>query len=121
MNDPARDPDFHVQELEDPQVPGGGESDDGVDFTLVSHCVKIMVMEKTELLKRINVDPDVAGGKPCIRGTRIYVAILLDALAEGLTPEQVLDHYPQLTNDDIRAALAYAGELAQENTWKLAV
>jgi uncharacterized protein (DUF433 family) len=78
-------------------------------------------MNKTELLRRISVDPGVAGGKPCIRGTRIYVAIVLDALAEGLTAEQVLDHYPQLAPDDIKAALVYAGELAQENTWKLAV
>ena len=78
-------------------------------------------MKKGELLKRINVDPNMAGGKPCIRGTRICVAILLDALAEGLTPEQILDHYPQLTIDDIPAALAYGSELAQENTWKLAV
>jgi uncharacterized protein (DUF433 family) len=68
-------------------------------------------MNKTELLQRISVDPGVAGGKPCVRGTRIYIAIILDALAEGLTPEQVLDHYPQLTADDIKAALLYAGEL----------
>ena len=78
-------------------------------------------MNKSELLQRISVDPGVAGGKPCVRGTRIYIAIILDALAEGLTPEQVLDHYPQLTADDIKASLLYAGELAQENTWKLAV
>jgi uncharacterized protein (DUF433 family) len=78
-------------------------------------------MNKTELLQRISVDPDVAGGKPCIRGTRIYVAILLDGLAEGLTIEQLVEHYPQLTPDDIKAALVYAGALAQENTWKLAI
>ena len=40
---------------------------------------------------------DLFGGKPCIRGTRIYIAIILDALAEGLTPEQIVDHYPSLT------------------------
>jgi uncharacterized protein (DUF433 family) len=78
-------------------------------------------MDKQELLKRVSVDPNVAGGKPCIRGTRIYVATILDGMAEGLTPEQVIDHYPQLKLDDIRAALVYGGELAQENTWKLAV
>jgi uncharacterized protein (DUF433 family) len=49
------------------------------------------------------------------------IAIILDGLAEGLTPEQILDHYPQLEADDVRAALAYAANLAQENTWKLAV
>lgn len=78
-------------------------------------------MDRRELLDRIRVDPLVAGGKPCVRGTRIYVATLLDGLAEGLTPDQLIDHYPQLTLDDVRAALAYAAELAQENTWKLAV
>ena len=78
-------------------------------------------MASVELLQRTSVDPNVCGGKPCVKGTRIYIAILLDALAEGLTPEQVLDHYPQLTLEDIRAVLAYAAALAQENTWKLAV
>ncbi len=77
-------------------------------------------MADSELLKRISIDPAVCGGKPCVRGTRIYIAIILDALAEDLTPEQVIDHYPQLTLDDVRAALAYAAALAQENTWKLA-
>lgn len=78
-------------------------------------------IDKFALLKRISVDDAVAGGKPVIKGTRIYVATILDGLAEGLTEEQIIDHYPQLTRDDVRAALIYAGELAQENTWKLAV
>ena len=73
------------------------------------------------LLSRVSVDPKVCGGKPCIQATRIYIAIILDGLAEGLTPEQLLDHYPQLTLDDIHAALAYAAELARENVWKVAV
>ena len=72
------------------------------------------------LLNRVSIDPAVCGGKPCVRGTRIYIAIILDALAEDLTPQQVIDHYPQLTLDDIRAAFAYAAAVTQENTWKLA-
>ena len=76
-------------------------------------------MTYDDLLNRISVDPRVCSGKPCIRGTRIYIAIILDGLAEGLTPEQMIDHYPQLTPDDIRAALAYAAELSRENVWKL--
>lgn len=72
------------------------------------------------LLNRVSIDPAVCGGKHCVRGTRIYIAIILDALAEDLTPQQVIDHYPQLTLDDIRAALAYAAAVTQENTWKLA-
>jgi uncharacterized protein (DUF433 family) len=78
-------------------------------------------MNSVELLERVVVDPQIAGGKPVIRGTRIYVAIVLDSLAEGLTPEQIIDHYPNLKVEDIRAALAYGAILAQENTFKVAV
>jgi uncharacterized protein (DUF433 family) len=76
-------------------------------------------MTYADLLKRVTVDPKVCGGQPCIRGTRIYIAVILDGLAEGLTPEQIIDHYPQLTREDIRAALAYAAELSRENIWKV--
>lgn len=78
-------------------------------------------MYQPELLERIQVDPKIFGGKPCIRGTHIDIAIILDGLAEGLTAEQLIDHYPQLTIDDIRAALTYAAELSRENIWKIAV
>jgi uncharacterized protein (DUF433 family) len=78
-------------------------------------------MPPTEKLARISVDPNICGGKPCIRGTRLPIAVILDGMAEGLTPDQIREHYPHLTEEDIRAALAYAAELAQENTWKLAV
>jgi uncharacterized protein (DUF433 family) len=74
---------------------------------------------REELLKRITADPKLCGGKPCIKGTRIYVSIILDALAEGLTPEEIIDHYPSLQVEDIRAAVAYGAELAQENVWKI--
>ncbi len=77
-------------------------------------------MQQEKLLERITLNPTICGGQPCVRGTRIYIAIILDALAEGLLPEQIIDHYPQLEVDDIHAALAYAGELARENVWKLA-
>lgn len=72
------------------------------------------------LPSRVSVDPNICGGKPGIRGTRIYIAIIIDSLAEGLTPSEVLDHYPSLQSDDIRAALAYAAELSRENVWKVA-
>ncbi len=78
-------------------------------------------MSYEELLERISVDPQVCGGKPCIRGTRIYIAIVLDSLAEGLTPDEIVNEYPQLTVDDIHAALAYAAELSRENIWKVRV
>jgi uncharacterized protein (DUF433 family) len=76
-------------------------------------------VSREELLQRISVDPKICGGKPCVRGTRIYIAIILDSLAEGMTAEEIIDNYPHLTRDDIRAALAYAAELATENTWKV--
>jgi uncharacterized protein (DUF433 family) len=78
-------------------------------------------MYQPDLLDRINIDPKICAGKPYIRGTRIDIAVILDGLAEGLTAEQLIDHYPQLTVDDIRAALAYAAELSRENIWKVAV
>jgi uncharacterized protein (DUF433 family) len=72
-------------------------------------------MTDNSLLARVIVDPKVCRGRPHIRGTGIYIAIILDALFGGLTPEQVIDHYPSLALDDIRAAVAYATKLAEEN------
>ncbi len=66
------------------------------------------------LLKRVVSDPKVLGGEPRIRGTRIHVAVVLDSLAEGVTPAQIVDHFPPLTEDDVRAAAAYAAELARK-------
>lgn len=66
-------------------------------------------MDRDELLKRISVDPNVCFGRPCIRGTRIWVSLIVDNLAEGVSEEEILAAYPGLTRDDIRAALAYAG------------
>jgi uncharacterized protein (DUF433 family) len=77
-------------------------------------------MTREQLLDRIVSDPNICGGYPCIRGTRIYVSIVLDSLAEGLSPEQIIDHYPSLRIDDIQAAIAYAAELSRENLWKVA-
>jgi uncharacterized protein (DUF433 family) len=65
-------------------------------------------------LDRISIDPRVCFGKPCIKGTRIWVSLILDFLASGETETQILATYPQLQPDDIRAALAYAAELARE-------
>ncbi len=78
-------------------------------------------MADQALLQRIAIDPQVCGGKPCIRGTRIPIAVILDTLSEGKTPKQVIDAYPALALEDVMAALAYAGLLAQENTWRLSV
>ena len=66
------------------------------------------------LLERISIDPNVGFGKPCIRGTRIWVSLLLDFLAVGMTVEEILAEYPQLAVEDIRAALAYGAEMSRE-------
>jgi uncharacterized protein (DUF433 family) len=66
------------------------------------------------LLQRISIDPNVCFGKPCIRGTRIWVSLLLDFLASGMTVEEILAEYPQLTVDDIHAAIAYGAEMSRE-------
>ena len=66
------------------------------------------------LLQRISVDQNICFGKPCIRGTRIWVSLLLDLLADGMSIEEVLAEYPQLTRDDIRAAIAYGAEMTRE-------
>ncbi|MDI6776376.1 MAG: DUF433 domain-containing protein [Syntrophales bacterium] len=66
------------------------------------------------LLQRISVNPNVCFGKPCIRGTRIWVSLLLDFLANGMSIEAILAEYPHLTEEDIRAAIAYGAEMARE-------
>ena len=72
-------------------------------------------MTDEQLLSRVQVDPNVCSGRPYICGTRIPIAVVLDALSEGLTPQEVLDHYPDLIADDLRAAVVYACKLAREN------
>lgn len=64
--------------------------------------------------ERIATDPAICHGKACVKGTRIMVSIVLDNLAEGLTAEEILADYPSLVVDDVRAAMAYAAELARE-------
>jgi uncharacterized protein (DUF433 family) len=73
-------------------------------------------MTHEELLQRISIDPGVCGGKPCIRGHRIWVSLILDLLASGMTVDEVLAEYPQLTPEDIRACIAFASEMTRERT-----
>jgi uncharacterized protein (DUF433 family) len=64
--------------------------------------------------ERISVDQNICHGKPCIRGTRILVTVVLDNLAEGMSPEEIISEYPPLTLHDVRAAVMYAASLARE-------
>jgi len=66
------------------------------------------------LLQRISIDPNVCFGKPCIRGTRIWVSLILDWLASGMSVEEILAEYPQLVIEDVRAAIAYGAEMSRE-------
>lgn len=61
-----------------------------------------------ELLRRIEINPEIMGGKPVIKGTRITVESILRRLSEGLNIKEILEDYPYLTEEDIRAALLYA-------------
>lgn len=67
-----------------------------------------------ELLQRIWIDPERCFGKPCIRGTRISVSLVLDLLASGMLQQEILEEYPGLTGLDIQACLAYGAEMTRE-------
>jgi uncharacterized protein (DUF433 family) len=64
--------------------------------------------------ERIAADSAICHGKPCIKGTRIMVSVVLDNLAEGLTAEEIVAEYPSLVLEDVRAAMGYAADLARE-------
>ena len=67
----------------------------------------------------IAVDPAVCHGKACIKGTRIMVSVVLDNLAAGRMPEDIIHSYPSLSREAIQAAIAYAAELARERVLRL--
>ena len=67
----------------------------------------------SELLDRITIDPEICHGKPCIRGLRYPVEVILELLAGGATTEDILRDYDDLERDDVLAALAFAARLAQ--------
>ena len=59
----------------------------------------------------ISIDPKILVGKPVVKGTRIAVELVIDLMAQGWSQEQILDNYPNLTAEDVRACLAYASEI----------
>ncbi|HTD67412.1 MAG TPA: DUF433 domain-containing protein [Candidatus Limnocylindria bacterium] len=71
-------------------------------------------MTREELLKRIWIDPNRCFGKPCIRGHRIWVSLILDLLASGSTVREIIEDYPGLEESDIQACIAYGAEMARE-------
>ena len=66
------------------------------------------------LLERISINPNICFGKPCIRGTRIWVSLILDFLAGGMSIQEVLEQYPHLVEEDICDAIAYGAEMSRE-------
>jgi len=75
---------------------------------------KVKTMTREELLARISIDPNICYGKPCIRGHRIWVSLILDFLAGGATTQEILEDYPGLSEADIQACIAYGAEMARE-------
>lgn len=74
----------------------------------------------SNLLKRITIDPEISHGKPCIRGLRYPVEMILQLLSSGMTTEEILEDYSDLEKDDILASLLYASKLAEvKSTHKL--
>jgi len=64
--------------------------------------------------ERISINPNICHGKPCIKGTRIWVSLILDFLASGDSIEDILREYPHLTREDIQACIAYGAEASRE-------
>ena len=73
-------------------------------------------VKRSQWSDRISVDPRVCHGRARIKGTRVMVSVILDNLAEGISPEEIVKSYPSLSPEDIQAAMAYAAELARERT-----
>ena len=73
-------------------------------------------MTPKTLDQHIETTRGICGGKPCIRGHRIWVSLILDFLAAGQSFEDIIAEYPQLTPEDLRACIAYASEMTRERT-----
>lgn len=71
-------------------------------------------MTREQLLSRISINPQICFGKPCIRGHRIWVSLVLDMLAGGMSTAEILNDYPGLEEADILACIAYGSEMSRE-------
>jgi len=71
-------------------------------------------LNRDELLNRISINPDFCFGKPCIKGHRIWVSLVLDMLAAGMSVADILEDYPGLEEADILACIAYGAEVADD-------
>jgi uncharacterized protein (DUF433 family) len=96
------------------------QSDSGADQRHSDDVCGILSAVTTAQFDRITVDPDVLGGKACIRGLRLSVGMTVQMVAAGKTTQQIIDEYPYLEAEDVRQALAYSAQLA-ENEYHLAL
>lgn len=71
-------------------------------------------MTREELLSRITINPSTCFGKPCVRGHRLWVSLVLDLLAGGMTTNEILQEYPGLEEADVLACIAYGAEMSRE-------
>jgi len=76
-------------------------------------------MQNQEIFQRISSDPDICHGKPCIKGTRIPVYLIVSLVAEGESIESIIQDYPSLTPEDIKAAIHYAARLCEYEAYAL--
>ena len=76
-------------------------------------------MEEKEIFERISSDPDILHGKPCIKGTRIPVYLIVSLVAEGATADEIISDYPSLTPEDIKAAIKYASKLCEYEAYAI--
>ena len=78
-----------------------------------------MKVEEKEIFQRISSDPDILHGKPCIKGTRIPVYLIVSLIAEGESIESIIKDYPSLTSEDIKAATHYAAKLSEYEAYAI--
>jgi uncharacterized protein (DUF433 family) len=77
-------------------------------------------MEKDgKFLGHVSSDPEICHGKPCIKGTRIPVYLIISLIGEGVSMEEIIKDYPSLTEEDIRAAIKYAARLCEYEAYAI--
>jgi uncharacterized protein (DUF433 family) len=76
-------------------------------------------MQNHKIFDRISSDPAICHGKPCIKGTRIPVYLIISLVAEGENPESIIHDYPSITHDDIKAAMKYAARLCEYEAYAI--
>lgn len=78
-------------------------------------------MTNHKFLSRISINPNICFGKPCIKGHRIWVSLMLDFLASGMTINEILEEYPQLETEDILDCIAYGAEMSRERVIEIPI